>query len=117
MVKVTVSCLPELKQEQLEAIYRGIFGVLYAKREITGVNEEKDEMILFPPDKWQYGLGQEILAEVERLPVVKVKNAEDERIDLGYAIRAILKNFFPKANVECHVLPPDPKIIVCGEDE
>src|SRR3989338_10509430 len=102
MVKVTVSCLPEVTQEALKALFSDIFNILKKHTTITWVEEEKDELIHFPPDKMVYGLGQEILAEVEGLPAGAelrfatryIDKTESQRRIFGEDIVRVIKGHF-----------------------
>ncbi len=118
MVIVKVWCLPKMTTEKLESLFEDIFNVLKANARITWVENEKDELILFPPDKWQYGLGKEILIEVQGLPAGVITKLSGKEIEimmrkLGKQLIRVLKDRFPKANVACHVWPPDPRVMVC----
>jgi hypothetical protein len=107
-------------QEELSMLFEKIFSILKKYSLITSVGSKTDELILFPSDKWQYGLGEEILAEVEGLPAISLGAGEQDsaqRKMLGKDILRVLKEKFPAANVVCRVHPPDPKILVLNSDD
>ncbi len=119
MVRLDIVNLPKLSQEEIERLFSDLLCALMDQAPITRVYSEKDELIHFPPDQMEYGLGKEILAEVTGLPVINLTRKESEierRKALGNSIRQVLVNHFPQANVECKVYPPNPDIIVCNGD-
>ena len=117
---VKIWCLPENAgkedkkegQKKLKELFDKIVEafILYKNFE---VESEKDLLILFPMDHMEYGLGTEILVEVESnivqgdLGLSKVNEHDYIASELFH----ILRQFFPDAVVECNVYHADSKTI------
>lgn len=67
MIITEVYGLPKLSQKKLRSLYEKMFLVLKNTPELCLFNERKT-IILFPPDKLQWGLGLDILVKIEDLP-------------------------------------------------
>lgn len=98
MPVIKVWCLPaELKEDDLRQLHRQMVNAVVSVREL-GLKDQNDMTILFPVDMMKYGLGEEIIVEVEmferpeRAPEVKKRLVAN----LGF----VLKMHFPKAKVE-----------------
>jgi len=68
-----------------------------------GVTDEKSMTTLFPKDMMVYGLGTEIVIEVLSRRSSRVQSITRAR--LAMVLVSAVCEFFPKAMVECLVLP------------
>jgi len=98
---VKVYCLPaSLSEVRLREIHRGIVNAMIDTRELQ-VRGEEDFITLFIPDMMQYGLGSEILVEIDlnNDPELdrKSRNVIAERI--GYVMVDALGN----VKIQCRV--------------
>ena len=103
MIKVKTWCLPELTQDELKTLHNKIVRAVVSIPEL-GVKDENDMENLFPSDAMEYGLGTEITIEITGLPFCKhyVRNR------LANKVGSVVKETFPKANVECEAFKHDP---------
>lgn len=100
-VLLKVWCLPkELTEEQLKELFRSL---LEAAKDVpnTGVFNENDITILFPADRMEWGLGDDIIAEISDVPVglgFVGKKRLAGRIGRTLTVR------FPSSFVKCKVM-------------
>ena len=99
---IKVYCLPEGQDEKnLNRLHKAIVKAIISISELR-LKDENEMTCLFPPDLMKYGLGQEIIVEIDGLferseRTLKVRQRLAERVG-----QAIFK-LYPKAKVECFV--------------
>jgi hypothetical protein len=71
------------------------------------LHDENDITCLFPPDLMSYGLGQEIIIEIDGL-FVNPKRIQEVCCRLAVIVGNAVKCLYPKAKVECFVALFDP---------
>jgi hypothetical protein len=100
---VKVWCLPRQSETQLQKLYTAIVRAVVGVKELK-LRSQNDVTVLFPPDMMKYGLGEEIVVEVNgllRKPGRTVKTRQTLAERLGEAV----KRLYPAAKVECFVPP------------
>jgi hypothetical protein len=106
MPVIKVWCLPQVEEEKLNELHRGIVAAVVGIEEL-GLKDETEMTCLFPSDMMKYGLGSEIIVEVTGLSEKPERTASvHERLawHLGMAVQRL----FPKATVECFIYPFNP---------
>ncbi len=102
---VKVYCLPAgLSENQLNDLFKDIVSAMISVEEL-GVVDEDDVLVLFVPDMMAYGLGKEVLAEIDAsLPFQEKTEEIKNRVatEIGKAIQ----ERFPGAEVLVKVLSP-----------
>lgn len=107
MPVITVSCLPESSEKDLQRLHKAIVQALVGIKELN-VFGEQDITCLFPRDMMKYGLGTEIVISVDGL-FIKPERTPEVRKRLAHGLGKAVKKLFPKAKlVECFVHPFDP---------
>lgn len=108
MLVITVSCLPESSEKELQRLHKAIVRTLEKIKELH-INEEIDITCLFPVNMMKYGLGTEIIVEVKGLFIKPdCDRTPAFRQRLAKALGRVVRKLFPKAElVECFVHPFD----------
>ena len=89
---VKVWCLAEKEEAELKEIHKSIVSVLTGRKRI-GVRNQRDLLVLFPPDLMSYGLGSEILIEVTFIQ--ELRHETQEVFDgVSYALEDFIDNFY-----------------------
>ena len=109
-VTVRVWCLPDVTEEDLQAFFQEILSA-FKLIQAVGVRDSKDITILYPPDKMKWGLGEDIIAEIEDLP----PTSEKERRFLANRVWETIKKRFPHASVKCRAEAPNPETVFCDD--
>ena len=100
---VKVWCLPaDLTENQLRDIHKSIVAAAVSVKEL-GIIDEKSMTTLFPKDMMGYGLGTEIIIEVTSRQFNE--HGPKTRNHFAQALVEAVQKFFPKAMVECFILP------------
>jgi hypothetical protein len=117
---VKVWCLPHsLGEEKLNEIFRDIVTSFTVEPRLN-VEGERDLVVLFPSDLMSYGLGTEVIIEVDDAAFVffgenascaepnqvAAELAEDRRVgrfQLATRLVAALERHFPEAYIQCRV--------------
>jgi hypothetical protein len=96
---IKVYLLPAWNEDQFQACFNRLVN---AAKSIAAlhVNSEDDIIILFSQDAMVYGLGTEIVIEVDLPQSLVVDTAEQETAD---AMFAVMQGFLPKAYIQCKV--------------
>lgn len=97
---VKLYCLPQMEEERLRLLHRTIVNALSLIQKL-GIKSENDLLTLFVPDMMQYGLGTEILAEVDVSDDPQLGQITCENIARSVGI--VLTHEFPDATIECRV--------------
>ncbi len=107
MIKIKVWCLPiDQSEEDLNSLHQAIVKSVVSVPE-TEAKDENDMVCLFPGDLMKYGLGQEIIIEIDGLPII-LKNDMEVREQLAQFISVSVCQLYPDAKVECSVKRSDP---------
>jgi hypothetical protein len=108
MPVIKVWCLPpNQSEEQLNELHNSIVDAVIGIKEL-GLKSEKDLTNLFVPDLMRYGLGTEIIVEIDGL-FVKPERTAEIRNRLAKAVGRAVERLYPKAEkIECFVRPFDP---------
>ncbi|MFA4998871.1 MAG: hypothetical protein WC514_02520 [Candidatus Paceibacterota bacterium] len=106
-VLLKVWCLPaEMQEGDFQSLFQELLSALKNVSDKI-VRNEKDVTILFPTDRMQWGLGQDIVAEADCLFYSSsVESVDHVRIDLAEKIAHTLKKRFPKATVRSFARKP-----------
>jgi hypothetical protein len=98
---VKVWCLPEHQTEaDLNKLHQAIVLAIIGVKKL-GIKNQNDIACLFPPDLMKYGLGDEIIVEIE-LPH-KPRYADLILQHLAKSLGESVHILYPKAKVECLV--------------
>lgn len=103
---IKVWCLPKVGQRQLNKLFRSIVAAVESVTEL-GLKGSNSVTILFPQDMMNYGLGTVIIIEVT-LPKKPGQTAKVRR-RLAESLGTTIKDYFPKAVVQCMIHQFDPK--------
>jgi len=99
MIVIKVWCLPNAIEDKLNRLHKAIVGAVVPISEL-GVKSENDMVCLFPADLMKYGLGQEIIVEIDGVPDVPRKNLTVREQLAGCVGKTVLA-LYPDARVEC----------------
>ena len=105
MPVIKVWCLPEIEEKRLKELHQAIVQAVCGVPEL-GLRNQNDMTTLFPADLMKYGLGTDILVEITHLDV-KPNRTHRVHNRLARLVGQVVKEFFPKAKVECSVDPFD----------
>jgi len=100
---IKVWCLPKnIPEERLQILCKAIITTVenIAELSLTGKNAIT---VLFPSDRMEWGLGDEIVAEVAIFN--KPERTEEVRAKLAEKIGRLLHGHFPSAKIECFIHP------------
>jgi|SRR3989344_2217834 len=103
---VKVYCLPKLKEDRLQKLHKAIVATALVALDGFGIKSEADLLVLFPPDSMKYGLGSEILVEVDLPMHPDVRHVHFDEIAAKFG--KVVKKFFPKSFVQCTPYRFDP---------
>ncbi|KPJ54827.1 hypothetical protein AMJ47_03185 [Parcubacteria bacterium DG_72] len=107
MIIVKVWCLPSgTTEDKLNHIHRAIVEAVVSISEL-GVKDEKGMVCLFPPDLMKYGLGEEIIVEIDGSSDLD-RPLPETRKQLAECVGKSVSDFYPDATVECLVRDFDP---------
>ena len=106
---VKLYCLPKLKEDELRRLFGAIVATACLMLTHFGVKGEDDILVLFVPDSMKYGLGNEILVEID-LPMPPEVSSGQLLFLSRVATRfgQTVKGFFPKSSVQCTPYRFDP---------
>ena len=108
MPVLKIWCLPAGQtEEKLNALHKAIVKAIVSISEL-GLKTEKDITCLFVPDLMAYGLGEEIIIEIDGL-FDKPERTEDVKQRLAESVGKSVKELYPNAKVECFVRTFNPK--------
>lgn len=106
MPVIKVWCLPKVGQLKLRKLFKSIITAVEGITELD-LKSSDSMTVLFPADMMSYGLGTAIIIEVT-LPK-KLWRTVKVRRRLAESVGTTLKEYFPKAVVQCHIYHHDPK--------
>lgn len=102
MPVIKVWCLPKNQTEDdLNLLHKTIVKAVISVHELN-LESEKDMTCLFPSDLMEYGLGEEIIIEIESL-FEKQERTLEVRQKLAKNVGKSVSNLYSKARVECFV--------------
>lgn len=96
MIVVKVWGLPMLGGNKLKEIFKEVVESLSSVWD-TGVQNERDVLILFPTDMMVYGLGMEVLVEIDGHSTNHLTVSQEELVTGG--VGRVIKKHVPDANV------------------
>ena len=107
MIKIKVWCLPiDQSEEDLNSLHQAIVKSVVSVPE-TETKSENDMVCLFPADLMKYGLGEEIIIEIDGLPII-LRNDMEVREQLAQCVSKSVCRLYPDAKVECSVKRSNP---------
>lgn len=98
---VKLYCLPETKEGDLRNLHRRILECMGTLK--IGVRNEDDLLVLFVPDMMKFGLGDEILVEIDLFDDPRLNIDEWKRQSVAHQVGLVVKRHFPSSTVQCHV--------------
>jgi hypothetical protein len=102
MIVIKVWCLPsDQSEDDLNRLHQAIVKAAVSFPELC-LQDENDMTCLFPADLMKYGLGEEIIVEIDGLPDMFWKN-RTVREQLARCVGESVSALYPKARVECSV--------------
>ncbi len=102
MIVIKVWCLPPNQDEDvLNLLHQAIVKTVVSVSEL-GVKDENDMVCLFPTDLMKYGLGQEIVIEIDGLPDMPRKNTSIP-VQLAESVGKSVSVLYPEAKIKCSV--------------
>ena len=100
MIVIKVWCLPSGQSENdLNHLHKAIVKAVVSVSELC-LRDENDMMCLFPADLMKYGLGEEIIIEIDGLPDVPRRNLTVCE-KLAKCVGESVSDIYPKAKIEC----------------
>jgi hypothetical protein len=103
MLIIKVWCLPKnMTEERLKILCKSIITTVEGIAEL-GLAGKDAITVLFPSDRMEWGLGDEIVAEVAIFN--KPERTEEVRAKLAETIGMLLHGNFPNAKIECFIHP------------
>jgi len=107
MITVKVWYLPcDESEEDMNHLHQTIVSAVKCFREL-GIKNENDMLCLFVPDLMTYGLGDEILVEIDGVGDIEEGNSKT-RIELATRVGRSVSTLYPDAEVKCVVKSFDP---------
>ncbi len=97
---IDVTCLPFLSEEILLDIHNELVVAIESVKAF-GLKGEESMVHRFPMDMMSYGLGDEVV--IEGYGFSELFTSEASWKELAYKIGAVLREFFPKAYIQCTV--------------
>ena len=98
MPVIKVWCLPaDQTEDDLRTLHQMIVEAVISVREL-GLKDQNDMTVLFPTDMMRYGLGEEIIVEIEMFE--KPERLSEVKQRLAQNIGMAVKMRYPKAKVE-----------------
>ena len=102
---IKVWCLPKnMTEERLQTLCYAIIANVESIPEL-GLAGKNAITVLFPSDRMEWGLGDEIVAEVAIFN--KPERTEEVRARLAEKIGTVLHYYIPSAKIECFIHPPE----------
>ena len=101
MITIKVWGLPNAIEDKLNRLHKAIVEAVVSISEL-GFKNEKDMVCLFPADLMKYGLGEEIIIEIDGVPDMPGKNLTVYEQLAQYVGKTVLA-LYPDAMVECFV--------------
>lgn len=96
---IKVWCLPgDLTESELQSLFWTIVASVKSIEEL-GVKSEKDVLVLFPTDRMEFGLGEEILAEISGGDFPFQERTEEVKSQLIASVGEVIQKRFPNAEV------------------
>ncbi len=115
MIVIKVWCLPaNQSEEDLKRLYQEIMEDVedvISGPEFCLQGKKSDKVCLFPADLMKYGLGDEIIVEIDGLPDLDSKNLRVRKRLTEYVGRSV-GAFYPDAKVKCSIEGFDPSQVV-----
>ena len=103
MIVIKVWCLPSDQSEgDLNRLHQAIVKAAVSIPELR-LGDENDMVCLFPTDLMKYGLGEEIIVDINGLPYIPRKNATVCE-QLARCVGESVSVLYPKARIECVVI-------------
>src|SRR4030042_1049221 len=99
MITIKAWCLPSTSEDKLNDLHKAIVKAGVSISEL-GVKDENDMICLFPADLMKYGLGKEIIVEIDNVPDVPRKSLM-VRIQLAPRVGERVLCLYPDARIEC----------------
>ena len=100
MIVVKVWCLPPGQSEgDLNCLHKAIVRAAVSVSDLC-LQDENDMVCLLPPDLMEYGLGEEIIVEIDGLPNIPRKNLT-VREQLAKRVGKSVLELYPKAKIKC----------------
>jgi len=109
MIVIKVWCLPpDQTEDSLNLLHKAIVEAVVSIPKL-GVKDESSMVCLFPADLMKYGLGEEIIVEIDGLPII-LPEEEDSAIreQLAMQVAESVAKLYHKAIVQCSVKGLDP---------
>ena len=101
---IKVWCLPKaMTEELLKILCDAIINTVEGIPELGLTGKKGSITVLFPSDRMDYGLGEEIITEVAIFN--KPERTDEVRAELARRIGTLLHGYFPSANIECFIYP------------
>lgn len=98
MPVIKVWCLSaDQTEDDLRKLHRMVVEAVVSVREL-GLKDQNDMTVLFPADMMQYGLGEEIIVEIEMFE--KPERSPEVKRRLTQNVGMAVKMLYPKAKVE-----------------
>ena len=105
---IKLYCLPEMNEHQLQQLHKVVVETALTALDGFNVKSEQDMLVLFPPDSMKYGLGSEVLVEVD-LPMHPAVRGENLLPEIAEKFGKTVKKFLPKDTfVQCTPYRFDP---------
>ena len=102
MIVIKVWCLPfEQSEDDLNRLHQAIVKAAVSVPELC-LQDENDMTCLFPADLMKYGLGEEIIIEIDGLPDIPRKDLT-VREQLAKCVGESVSMLYPKAKIKCSV--------------
>lgn len=102
MIVIKVWCLPsDQSEDDLNRLHRVIVKAAVSIPELC-LQDENDMTCLFPADLMKYGLGEEIIVEIDGLPGILRENLI-VREQLAKCVGESVSALYPKAKIKCSV--------------
>ncbi|MFH1169945.1 MAG: hypothetical protein V1704_00015 [Candidatus Vogelbacteria bacterium] len=88
-------------EDNLRILHGSIVAAVVELKEL-GLYSENDMTVLFPPDRMSYGLGDEIIVEIDGL-FQRRERTDDVIRRLAKEVGSTISFLYPQAKVECFV--------------
>lgn len=101
MIVIKVWCLPDQSEDDLNRLHQAIVKAAVSVPELC-LQDENDMTCLFPADLMKYGLGEEIIVEIDGLPDIP-QGSQRVRERLAECVGESVSALYPKAKIESSV--------------
>ncbi len=106
MIVIKVWCLPsDQSEDDLNRLHRAIVEAAVSVPELC-LQDENDMVCLFPADLMAYGLGEEIIVEIDDL--FDMSRSQGVRMRLAECVGKSISTLYPEAKIQCFVSSLDP---------